>query len=77
MISNGTSAGMAGDGEADGVQGATGVGNAMDSVMTLALGGRTTFWQCRSGGFYNLYTENWAAQCSPVELRVTRLVECD
>ena len=47
-----------------------------DGVMTLALGGTTTFWQCLSGTFYNLYTENWAAQCSPVELRVTRLVAC-
>jgi hypothetical protein len=46
-------------------------------VMTLALGGSTTFWQCLSGDFYNLYTENWAAQCSPVELRITRLVSCD
>jgi hypothetical protein len=49
----------------------------LDGVMTLALGGSTTFWQCLSGNFYNLYTENWAAQCSPVELRITRLVSCD
>jgi hypothetical protein len=43
---------------------------------TLALGGNTTFWQCLSGGFYNLYTENWAAQCSPVQLRIVGLVQC-
>ncbi|KAJ9602633.1 hypothetical protein H2200_012826 [Cladophialophora chaetospira] len=45
-------------------------------VVTLALGGTTTFWQCLSGSFYNLYTENWAAQCNPVELRATKLVDC-
>jgi hypothetical protein len=44
---------------------------------TLALGSTTIFWQCLSGDFYNLYTENWAAQCSPVQLRVTRLVKCN
>ena len=44
--------------------------------MTLALGNSTTFWQCLSGEFYNLYTENWAAQCSPVEIRVVGLVDC-
>ncbi|OCT44377.1 hypothetical protein CLCR_05896 [Cladophialophora carrionii] len=49
----------------------------LEGVMTLALGASTTFWQCLSGDFYNLYTENWAAQCSPVELRITRLVECE
>lgn len=43
---------------------------------TLALGGNTTFWQCLSGNFYNLYTENWAAQCSPVQLRIVKLVQC-
>ncbi|EXJ84373.1 hypothetical protein A1O3_05040 [Capronia epimyces CBS 606.96] len=47
-----------------------------DGTSTLALGGTTTFWQCLSGGFYNLYTEDWAAQCSPIELRVVALVQC-
>lgn len=42
----------------------------------LALGGNTTFYQCLSGRFYNLYTVNWAAQCSPVQLKVTGLVQC-
>ncbi|KAL6248230.1 hypothetical protein RBB50_004485 [Rhinocladiella similis] len=53
----------------------TGTGAAIGQ-STLALGGKTTFWQCLSGDFYNLYTEDWAAQCSPVELRVVRLVQC-
>lgn len=35
---------------------------------SLALGGSTTWWQCRSGDFYNLYDRNWAAQCEPVEI---------
>lgn len=42
----------------------------------LALGGITTFYQCLSGRFYNLYTVNWAAQCSPVQLKITGLVQC-
>lgn len=51
-------------------------GGGDSGIMTLALGSQTTFWQCLSGSFYNLYTQNWAAQCSPVELRVVRLIEC-
>jgi len=35
---------------------------------SLALGPSTTFYQCLSGGFYNLYNKNWAAQCSPVAI---------
>ncbi|PTB65586.1 cell wall protein [Trichoderma citrinoviride] len=34
----------------------------------LGLKGSTTFWQCLSGDFYNLYDRNWAPQCQPVEL---------
>ncbi|TFB02619.1 Cell wall mannoprotein CIS3 [Trichoderma ghanense] len=34
----------------------------------LGLKGSTTFWQCLSGNFYNLYDRNWAPQCHPVEL---------
>ncbi|KAM0478983.1 hypothetical protein ACHAPX_004961 [Trichoderma viride] len=37
---------------------------------TLALRGSTTFYQCRSGDFYNLYDRNWAPQCEPIELRI-------
>ncbi|KAK5422533.1 hypothetical protein LTR06_000792 [Exophiala xenobiotica] len=50
--------------------------DSTDGGQALALGGNTTFYQCLSGKFYNLYTENWAAQCSPVQLRVVRLVDC-
>lgn len=33
---------------------------------SLALGGSAIFYQCYSGGFYNLYDRSWAAQCSPI-----------
>ena len=42
----------------------------------LALGEKKSFWQCRSGGFYNLYDRKWAAQCVEVQLRVVELVDC-
>ena len=42
----------------------------------LALGGSTIFWQCLSGSFYNLYDRNWAAQCSPVDVRVVDFIDC-
>ncbi|OQV04914.1 hypothetical protein CLAIMM_09728 [Cladophialophora immunda] len=58
------------------VQGLGDSDDADGGIRTLALGGSTTFWQCLSGDFYNLYTENWAAQCSPVELRIVSLVDC-
>ncbi|KAK4444497.1 hypothetical protein QBC34DRAFT_451898 [Podospora aff. communis PSN243] len=35
---------------------------------SLALGGSTVFYQCKSGNFYNLYDRWWAEQCSPVEI---------
>ncbi|KAK0616959.1 hypothetical protein B0T14DRAFT_388933, partial [Immersiella caudata] len=35
---------------------------------SLALGGSTVFYQCKSGSFYNLYDRWWADQCSPVEI---------
>lgn len=37
---------------------------------SIALGGSTTFYQCQSGGFYNLYYQNVAAQCSPVNIDI-------
>ncbi|KAL9476233.1 hypothetical protein ACSS6W_006074 [Trichoderma asperelloides] len=40
----------------------------------LALRGSTTFYQCRSGNFYNLYDRNWAAQCEPVDILI---MSCD
>lgn len=49
----------------------------LDFGLTLALGGSTTFWQCLCGSFYNLYTENWAAQCSAVEIRIVGFVQCE
>jgi len=43
---------------------------------SLALGGSTTFYQCLSGGFYNLYSKNTAAQCEEVTLDVVDFVDC-
>jgi len=37
---------------------------------SIALGGSTVFYQCLSGGFYNLYSKHWAAQCEPVAIDV-------
>jgi hypothetical protein len=33
---------------------------------SLALGGSALWYQCLSGGFYNLYDRSWAPQCSPI-----------
>ncbi|KAM7219704.1 hypothetical protein V8F06_004917, partial [Rhypophila decipiens] len=41
---------------------------------TLALGATTVFYQCRSGGFYNLYDRWWAEQCSPTNILMR---QCD
>ncbi len=35
---------------------------------TLALGPTTTFFQCQSGAFWNLYDRSWAPQCAEVQL---------
>jgi len=43
---------------------------------SLALGGSNVFYQCLSGDFYNLYNENWAAQCSPVTINMVELLNC-
>ena len=40
------------------------------NLNLLALDGSTQFYQCLSGDFYNLYTKNSAAQCSPVQILV-------
>ncbi|KAG9231994.1 putative cell wall manno protein PIR3 [Amylocarpus encephaloides] len=37
---------------------------------SLALGGSAVFYQCLSGGFYNLYDRHWAAQCNPILLEI-------
>jgi hypothetical protein len=36
---------------------------------SLSIGGDSTFYQCLSGTFYNLYDEATAEQCSPVSSR--------
>jgi len=41
-------------------------GFSVCSNGSLALGGSAIFYECLSGSFYNLYNENWAAQCEPV-----------
>lgn len=51
-------------------------GFSLCSNGTLALGGSTTFYQCRSGSFYNLYNENWAPQCEPANINALELVSC-
>jgi len=45
---------------------------------TLALGGTTTFYQCLSGSFYNLYFKNilGAGQCEPVQIDAIQLNAC-
>ena len=43
---------------------------------SLALGGSTTFYQCLSGNFYNLYDRKWAAQCNPVTIEILQLQNC-
>ncbi|KAG6009733.1 hypothetical protein E4U21_001481 [Claviceps maximensis] len=35
---------------------------------SLAIGGSTVFYRCLSGDFYNLYDQNWAPQCEPIEI---------
>lgn len=37
---------------------------------SLAIGGTVIFQQCLSGGFYNLYLNNNAPQCSPIYIQV-------
>ncbi|ODQ81314.1 hypothetical protein BABINDRAFT_179808 [Babjeviella inositovora NRRL Y-12698] len=42
----------------------------------LALGDSTTFYQCLSGSFYNLYDESIGTQCIPINLEVVNLISC-
>ena len=51
-------------------------GFSVCSNGSLALGGSNVFYQCLSGNFYNLYNENWAAQCSPVTINTLTLITC-
>ena len=42
----------------------------------LAIGNSDIFYQCLSGGFYNLYDESIGDQCKPVNLQAIDLVSC-
>lgn len=42
----------------------------------LAIGTTEVFYRCLSGGFYNLYDENVAYQCSPIRLLATGIKQC-
>lgn len=42
----------------------------------LALGQSTTFYQCLSGNFYNLYDISIGSQCIAVELEIVLLEKC-
>ncbi|KAG5920173.1 hypothetical protein E4U53_003940 [Claviceps sorghi] len=46
-------------------------GFSVCSNGSLALGGSTVFYRCLSGDFYNLYDQNWAPQCAPIEIVAT------
>jgi len=41
-------------------------GFSLCSNQSLALGGSAIWYQCLSGGFYNLYDRSWAPQCAPI-----------
>lgn len=51
-------------------------GWTVSSKGRLALGNSTTFYQCASGDFYNLYDKKIAYQCNPVTLEVVELISC-
>jgi hypothetical protein len=38
---------------------------------SVAIGGTTRWWQCSSGGFYNLYDEWIGAQCEEIRIQAT------
>ncbi|QDS74598.1 hypothetical protein FKW77_008420 [Venturia effusa] len=51
-------------------------GFSVCSNGSLALGGSTVWYQCRSGDFYNLYDRWWAPQCNPVTINAVMLKQC-
>jgi len=51
-------------------------GFSVCSNGSLALGGSAVFYECLSGGFFNLYDRSWAAQCHPVLIRTLMLESC-
>ncbi|KAK6454646.1 uncharacterized protein RJT20DRAFT_130837 [Scheffersomyces xylosifermentans] len=42
----------------------------------LALGDQTTFYQCLSGDFYNLYDKSIGAQCAKIEIGILKAISC-
>ncbi|OAL05491.1 hypothetical protein IQ06DRAFT_210557 [Phaeosphaeriaceae sp. SRC1lsM3a] len=46
-------------------------GFSVCSNGSLAIGGTTRWWQCSSGGFFNLYDEWIGAQCEEIRIQVT------
>lgn len=42
----------------------------------LALGNQTTFYECKSGDFFNLYSELIGDQCYAVEFSLLEFVDC-
>jgi hypothetical protein len=46
-------------------------GFSICSNGSLAIGGSTRWWQCSSGGFYNLYDEWIGDQCEEIRIQVT------
>jgi len=43
----------------------------------LALGQSTTWWQCLSGSFFNLYDQNIAPQCNAVRFIILNPETCE
>lgn len=46
-------------------------GFSICSNGSLAIGGTTRWWQCSSGGFFNLYDEWIGAQCEEIRIQVS------
>ena len=43
---------------------------------SLALGRSATWWACSSGNFSKLYDQDWAAQCTAIQLNTVQVVDC-
>ncbi|KAH7067518.1 hypothetical protein BKA63DRAFT_522286 [Paraphoma chrysanthemicola] len=50
-------------------------GFSICSNGSLAIGGTTRWWQCSSGGFYNLYDEYIGGQCEEIRIQVNLLTK--
>ncbi|CAF9903438.1 MAG: hypothetical protein GOMPHAMPRED_000254 [Gomphillus americanus] len=44
---------------------------------SLALGRFTTWWACSSGAFSKIYDQDWAAQCTAIQLKTVQVVDCN